>query len=262
VKTPRCYVWLAGLALPLALSLSLGWGQEKKAEKKDLPRVLLTIPLGAAPGATTPITIRGLKLDQATEIRFPESKATAKIVSKGKADVPDKNPEKVGDTQVVVEVTLPSGLPSGTVPFTVVTPGGETLRHSLLVESTLPVIAEKEPNNGFQQAQPIQIPQVIDGLIREPKDVDVFRFQGQARQRLVFEVLAARHGSALDSILTLYDADGHLLAVNDDADGSVDSRLEVTLPRAGTYFLSLIDAHDQGGLAHVYRLVVKPAPEL
>jgi hypothetical protein len=186
--------------------------------------------------------------------------ASARILTKGKAAVPDKNPDQVGDTQLEAEVTLPPGLPSGSVPFVVLTPAGETPPHELLVESSLPVVSEKEPNNGFRQAQPIRLPQAIDGLIHEPRDVDVFRFDGRAGQRLVFEVLAARHGSALDSLLTLYDARGQEVAANDDAGGSPDSRLEVTLPKDGTYYLSLIDAHDTGGPAHVYRLVARPVP--
>jgi hypothetical protein len=99
---------------------------------------------------------------------------------------------------------------------------------------------------------------MIDGRIDQPQDVDVFRIEGQAGQKLVCEVLAARHGSALDSILTLYNAAGRVVATNDDHGGSADSRIEVALPEAGAYYLSLQDAHDQGGPAHVYRLVIQP----
>jgi hypothetical protein len=215
----------------------------------------MAIPLGLIPDATTKVTLRGMKLDNATSLRFPQSKATAKIITKGKAEVPDKNPDKVGDSQVVAEMTLPSSPPSGPLTVVVVTPDGETKPHTLLVETTLPVIAEKEPNDGFAQAQPIAIPQVIDGIINHPRDVDVFRFEGKAGAQLVFEVLAARHGSGLDSILTLYDSGGQEVACNDDMADSVDSRLEVTLPRNGIYYLSLIDAHDSGGPEHAYRLV-------
>src|SRR5207247_5912931 len=144
-------------------------------------------------------------------------------------------------------------------PLRVASAPGETPPHDLLVETTMLGQPEKEPNNGFPQAQPIKIPQAIDGLIREPRDVDVFRLEGKAGQRLVFEVLAARHGSALDSILTLYDAAGQQLASNDDIDGTTDSRLDVILPKDGTYYLTLIDAHDQGGPAHVYRLIARAA---
>jgi hypothetical protein len=71
--------------------------------------------------------------------------------------------------------------------------------------------------------------------------------EGQQGQKLVFEVLAARYGSPLDSILTLYDDGGRIIGTNDDHDGSPDSRLAVTLPKTGVFYLSLADAHDQGG---------------
>jgi hypothetical protein len=237
---------------------------KKKVEKQVEPRVTMVIPLGAAPGKTTKLTIRGLKLDTATEIRFtgPKAKAKipevkAKIVSKGKAAVPDKNPEKVGDTQLVAEVSLPAGQPGEPLTFVVVTPSGETKPHPILVETSLPVVAEKEPNDGFRQAQAIPVPGVVDGVIERPRDVDVFRIEGRAGQRLQLEVLAARYGSALDSILTVYDAAGREVASNDDIKDSVDSRVEVTLPRDGIYYACIIDAHDQGGPEHVYRLVVR-----
>src|SRR5947208_16649001 len=111
--------WIIGFLL---FSPAISRAQEKKPEKKDAPRVTVAIPLGAAPGATTKITIRGLKIDTATAVRFQDSKITVKILTKGKANVPDKNPEKVGDTQLEVEVALPAGLPSGILPFVVVSP--------------------------------------------------------------------------------------------------------------------------------------------
>ena len=67
----------------------------------------------------------------------------------------------------------------------------------------------------------------------------------------------ARFGSPLDSMLTLYDADGRVVAANDDADGTADSRVEATLPRAGAYYISVVDANDVGSAANVYRLVIR-----
>ena len=51
------------------------------------------------------------------------------------------------------------------------------------------------------------------------------------------------------------------LATSDDAGGSVDSRLEYTPRRDGVYYLSLIDAYDQGGPAHAYRLRARVVPD-
>jgi hypothetical protein len=70
-------------------------------------------------------------------------------------------------------------------------------------------------------------------------------------------VQAARFGSPVDGFLTLHDADRKLLASSDDADGSADPVLAVTLPKDGTYYISLIDAHDLGGANFGYRLIVK-----
>ncbi len=229
---------------------------KKKPEKPAAPRVLVIVPLGAAAGKTTKLTIRGLSLDKATDVKIEHG--TAKLISKGAASVPDKNPDKVGDTQVVVEVTLDAKLLDGAVSLTVVTPAGETKPHKLLVEMTLPVVVEKEPNEGFKQSQEIKLPVVIEGAIDRPKDVDVFRFAGKKGQKLTAEVLAHRHGSPLDAMLTLYNAAGQQVAFNDDlAPDTRNARIDVVLPADGDYFLVLIDAHDSGSAAHVYRLVVK-----
>ena len=234
--------------------------QKKKADPKKVePRVTLAIPLGSVPGTTTRITIRGLNLHQVKEVKFAEPGVLVKILSQGKANVPDKNPDKVGDTQVVVDVTLAPEQKTS-VSFVVVTALGDTKPHSLLIDTSAPLVKEKEPNDGFRQAQPLQLPQIVEGMIDRPKDVDVFRFDGKAGQRVSLTLLAARHGSALDGILTLYDANGQQVASCDGAGKHGDPQMEVTLPRAGTYYLSLIDAHDQGGPTHVYRIVLRPLP--
>jgi hypothetical protein len=230
--------------------------EKKKPADKKPPRVTVILPLGGAPGKTTKLTIRGSGLDKATDVKLAHGKA--KIVSKGSAAVPDKNPDKVGDTQVIAEVTLDTKIEGGSVALTVVTPAGDTKPHPLLVESALPVVAEKEPNEGFKQAQVITLPLVVEGTVERPKDVDVFRFSGKKGHKLTAEVLAHRYGSSLDAMLTLYNARGQQLAFSDDLSPETrDARIEAVLPEDGEYYLALIDAHDAGSAAHVYRLVVK-----
>ena len=120
------------------------------------------------------------------------------------------------------------------------------------------VVTEKEPNDGFRDAQTITLPATGAGAIHAPQDVDVFKFEGRAGQRITCEILAARLGSPLDASLTLYDTAGAVLAHADDTAGSRDPILTFTLPKNGTYYLCLIDADDRGGPTHVYRLLVRP----
>ena len=229
----------AGLVFPSFIPGSTG--QEKKKRSQGFaPKVIVIVPLAAAPGATTKLIIRGLNLEGAKEIRCTNNDVvTAKIISKGKAKVPDKNPDKVGDTQLIVEITLPADLPSEPLSLVVITAKEESKPHKLIVEGKVPVVAEKEPNDGFKQAMPIKIPQVVTGSIDRPTDVDVFRFEGKKGQKVEFEVVAARYGSALDAMLTLYDSAMEQLASNNAGAEGLDAILTVTLPRDGVYYLEL-----------------------
>jgi hypothetical protein len=233
--------------------------EEKKPDpKNDKPRIVVSLPLGVAAGAPAKVTLRGLKLDTATEVRCTDEHVTVKVLSKGKAAVPDKlDAAKVGDTQIEIELNAPAELAGKAVGLAAVTPAGDSETYEVLIDEPGKVILEKEPNNGFRQAQAIAVPQVIEGFINPAQDVDVYRFEGKSGQTVVLEVVAARRGSALDSLLMLHDGDGKLLATNDDHGSSTDSYLEVKLPRDGRYFVSVLDALDTGGPVHVYRLIVK-----
>ncbi len=73
-------------------------------------------------------------------------------------------------------------------------------------------IAEVEPNNTPEQANPIALPAKITGKVQgkdgEQADADFFRFHARAGEDWVFEVDAARSKSKLDSFLEVLDARG------------------------------------------------------
>jgi hypothetical protein len=89
-----------------------------------------------------------------------------------------------------------------------------------------------------------------------PAERDLFRFDGAAGDAVAAEIVARREGSPLDSLLTLYDAGGAVLAFNDDF-FSRDSRITATLPADGTYFLEVEEFSGQGGAGHFYRLILE-----
>jgi hypothetical protein len=245
-------------ALLLSAASALEGRQKKEPAPADRPRIVVASPLGATVGVPSKLTLRGLKLDAVVEARCQEPKASIILLGKGKKSAPPDKQDvnKVGDGELDVELTLPADCAASYVTITVIGPGGESAPYRLLADRRA-ALAEKEPNNGFRQAHAVEPTQEINGVISQALDVDVFRFEARAGQKLVAEVFAARHGSALDSLLTLYNADGQSLAVSDDLADTTDSRIETTLPKSGTYYLSVMDAHDQGGPAHVYRLSIR-----
>ncbi len=101
-------------------------------------------------------------------------------------------------------------------------------------------VAETEPNNLPKEAAPISMSSLIEGVIAEAGDQDLFRFNAKAGEEWVFEVNAARMKSPLDSKLEILDAQGEpvervkLQAVRDswftfrgkDSDTSNDFRVQ------------------------------------
>lgn len=243
------------LLLPVGLVGNV-LSQERKDDKKEPAAVKLTVPLAVAAG-TTKVTIRGLKLDEASEVKTGNDKAQVKLTGKGKATIPNMiGAAAVGDTQVEIELTLADEIEPGDLAMSVVTPSG-TASFALPIARKDALVQAREPNDGFTKAQPIEPGKVVLGAIEKPKDVDVFRIDLAAGQKLVVEAHAARQGSPLDSILTLFDARRQIVATNDDHGGARDARVAFSVISSGTYFLSLIDAHDLGSELHVYRLMVR-----
>jgi hypothetical protein len=248
----------AGLLLAFLLLTTPALAQ-KKPEPKDKPQLALAIPFVIPAGKPAKVVVRGLKLDGVTEVRCHEPKSSAKLLGKpAKANVPDaKLIPQLGDMQIEIEVVIPTETSATDISISLIGPGGESNLLRLRVDDGQPVVAEKEPNNGFKQAQPLSLPATVDGAIQSAQDVDVFRIDGKAGKRLVCEILAGRYGSPLDPILTLFDDRGQVLSVSDETDRANNVRLTLALPRDGAYYLSIADANDQGGAFYRYRLVCR-----
>jgi hypothetical protein len=245
------------LALPF-LASAPATAQKKKGADPAAAKVFYAVPLVAAPGAKQKLVLRGKGLDAVKEVTVAGAGGAAvKVLAARKAAVPNNYPaERIGDSEVEVELTLPKDAKPG-VTLTAVGPKGPTEPYTLLIPDSLTSVEEKEPNDGYDAAQMIPVPCAVVGSVHQEKNPDVFQFTGKAGQKLRAEVQAARFGSPLDGILTLVDADRRVVAAVDDVAGSPDPVLAVTLPRDGTYYLTLIDAHDLGGAGFGYRLVVK-----
>jgi hypothetical protein len=172
-------------------------------------------------------------------------------------------------------------LPTQVVPFDT-QGGGDLIRQTYLSKDAwrsnrvlyavdaLPECDEVEPNDTVRDAQAISAPQIINGRIGQPGDVDTFRVDGHAGDEIVAEVLARRLLSPLDSVLRLTDASGKVIAWNDDLDDKgagllthqADSYLRTQLPKNGSYFLRVGDTQNHGGAEYAYRLVVStPRPD-
>jgi hypothetical protein len=125
------------------------------------------------------------------------------------------------------------------------------------VVGDLPELIEREID-GDPIPVDVNLPVTINGRIFPREDVDDWSFSARKGQTITAEVCAATIGSPLDSRLEIFDPHGHKIAENDDADDA-DSRLRFTATEDGKYRLRILDANQQGGPAHVYRLTLTTA---
>lgn len=157
------------------------------------------------------------------------------------------------------------------------------------LETELTVIADSEADKStapgedkqpalFTDARRVTLPIVINGLISEPGQADVYAFEGTKGQKITAEVLARTLNSPLDSLVKLTDASGKSIAFNDDhcvkdpthlhidisglMTHHADSYLTAELPAEGTYYMQISDCRMHGSEAHAYRLrVSEPMPD-
>jgi len=176
-------------------------------------------------------------------------------------------------------------LPESSLPLDT-KPGGDSIRQATYYEGkkcsnpvpyavdTLAECNETESNDTTKSAQRIELPNIVNGRIDKPGDVDVFQFKTRAGERIVAEVYGRRLNSQLDSLLRLTDASGNVLELNDDymlkdehlhtnmmglTTHHADSYLIAEVQKAGTYYVHLADSQRHGGNAYGYRLRVAVA---
>ncbi|HNX35278.1 MAG TPA: PPC domain-containing protein [Kiritimatiellia bacterium] len=133
----------------------------------------------------------------------------------------------------------------------------------------LPEQSESEPNDGRQGSQVIPAPVIINGTIGKPGDEDVFRFEGKAGQSVAIETRARQLGSPLDTLLTLTDSRGKIMATHDDQTNvftglltdHCDSAITARLLADSTYEVRVRDNRGKGGPEYHYRLrISEPRP--
>lgn len=162
------------------------------------------------------------------------------------------------DTVATFSITPKAEVPLGRYPLRIIGPGGlSNLR--LIAVSDLPVVAEQEPNDRFEQAQKLDVPCVVTGPLDHPaRDIETFRIQVAAGSRLTIMTQTRALGLSPDLRLSLFDAKHRLLATAEGTPGLLeDERIDHTFAEAGEYFVRVHDAdYENIGWTNDYTLVI------
>ncbi len=156
------------------------------------------------------------------------------------------------------KVKLPAAAPPGKFGVFAQDAGGISPSPIPFRLSDLPNVVESEGNNSLATATKVpEFPAALNGVIAKEKEVDHYRFTAKKGTTYDVHCYARRLGSALDSMMYIYNAAGGALIANDDAIGP-DSYFRWTVPADGEYILTVTDHLGKGGPGYFYRVEFTP----
>jgi hypothetical protein len=218
------------------------------------PTLAVPTPTGAQPGTAVELNLTGTNLaDPATLwTNIPGARVT----------IPTDNNNGKDATKVRVKLEIPKEVPIGYYGIRLATKHGISNLRLFCIDDLLQVI-ETTGNQTKAMAQAVPVPCVVLGRA-DAEASDFFKFPAKAGQRISFDVIGHRLGSAFDPQITLYDAKterelpgGH----SNDAPGlQTDARLTYTFKDAGDYLIEVRDVMFRGGPDFVYRVRIGDFP--
>ena len=214
------------------------------------PAVTTTAPQAVTPGQQIDIKLRGSDLAGASQL-WTQFGAAAQLT-------PDVKDNGKNAAEVTWRLNVPADVPVGIHGLRVAGPNGVSSLKLIMVDDLPSVVAAG--NTTIDKAQEIAPLTAVDGAIANLSR-NYYRIKVPAGQKLSFEVVARRLGSALDPLLRILDANGRELTYSDDEPGlRGDARLHYTFATAGDYVIEVRDIRYQGGAGHFYRLRVGDFP--
>src|SRR5580693_8487608 len=237
------------------------------------PTIASVSPRGLPRGATTELTIEGLNLAKSTAVFFSEPGIAARILRI--KELPDGSDVRLGSNggvstvdvgplpprnEVTLELDISPDADIGPVDFRLQTPLGTTPTGRFLIEPYYGESADREPNDTPEEAVEVYTPAILVGAISKPGDVDYYKITVQAGEQLVFENGAAMLGSALQPVVTIYDADQTLVKEYGLGGGRSAQYFAHRFDKAGAYYIKIADYEEGGSARHFYRIKVGKFP--
>jgi hypothetical protein len=223
------------------------------APNPQAPVLSPVAPLGIQRGSALDLTLTGSNLAEPTGLwtTFP-----------AKVTIPAANNNGKDNAKLLVHLEVPKDAPLGFHALRLATTRGMSNLRLFCVDD-LPQVMEVDTNRTRAAAQPVPVPCVVVGRA-DAEASDFFKVTAAAGQRISFEILGRRLGSAFDPQLTVSDArSGRELAggYSNDAPGlQTDARLTITFKEAGDYVVEVRDVSYRGGPDFFYRLRIGDFP--
>lgn len=205
-------------------------------------------PRGAQRGTEVEVLFGGARLTDAQEILFYYPGITVKQF------------EVKADNQVRTVLAIAPDCRIGIHAMRVRTASGISDLKTFSV-GLLPEVAEKEPNNLFDQPQPVELGVTITGIVQN-EDVDYFVVEARKGERITAEIEGLRLGmTTFDPYLAILDEQRFELTRSDDSALIwQDSIASIVAPKDGRYIIQVRESAGGGNGNCNYRMHVGRFP--
>ncbi len=241
------------LLVVFSLSAALVSAQPPAPAPPQAPTLAPIMPLGMQRGTTLEVTLTGTNLAGPTGVwtSFP-----------AKVTIPTDAKNGMNPSSLRVKIEVPKDAPMGFHSIRLATTKGMSNARLFCIDD-LPQVMESANNHEPKTAQVLPVPCVLVGRA-DAETTDYFKIAVKPNQRISFDILGRRLGSAFDPQITLLDATtgrelpgGH----SQDAPGlQDDARLTYTFKNAGDLLIAVRDVSYRGGGDFHYRLRVGDFP--
>jgi hypothetical protein len=254
MKIDRSRLSLCLVAAAIACTLldaSPSWGQKAPPPANPQAPSINPVPAGIQRGVPLELLVTGTNLASPTG---------ASLGIPAKVTIPTEAKNGLDNTKFKIRIEVPADTPVGWYPFRIATLKGVSNLRVLCVDD-LPQIVGNAANRSKSTAQPIPVPCTVAGAVIAEQG-DFYKFTVKAGQRLSFDCLARRLGSAIDAQMTIYDAKSlRELAYDNDSPGcQTDPRISYTFKQAGDYLVEVSDVLKRGGPEFFYRIRIGDFP--
>jgi DNA-binding beta-propeller fold protein YncE len=168
-----------------------------------------------------------------------------------KVDLVDRSNPK----SAKLRVTAPENFARGAVDISATGPDGKSAGAIKLYIDDLPVA-----EGASARKEGLKFPISVWSTLASAGSSDRYDFDARAGQTLVFDLACKTIGSKADAVLTLADAQGHVLATNNNFDSTGDPFIAHTFKTDGRYSLTVSDLQMTGSGEHFYRLSAGELP--
>jgi hypothetical protein len=247
-------ILLASIVLTFSLANGTTWAQKPPPPAKPNPQApVLNVPapLGVQSGTSLELALTGTNLAGPTGLWTSFS---------AKVTIPADNNNGKDNAKLRIVLQVPKDAPLGFHRIALATTRGMSNFRTFCVDD-LPQFLESDASRNKSTPQALSYPCVVVGRLDQEAG-KYFKVSVKAGERLTFEVLGRRLGTAIDPQLSLFDSrTGRELAHDNDAPGlQNDPRLTYTFKQAGDYLLEIKDVINRGGPDYWFRLRVGDFP--